>query len=171
LEVEMEMNMKLKISLGVLVALALSATALAGCKKEAEEPEPEETTGAELPPEPEPEPVEVVEMPCELQTVYFAFDSSELDGTARATIQEAVECFRDQNPEVSLLLTGACDPRGTEEYNIALGDRRAVSVRDYMRALGLDSAGLSTRSVGEELATGTDEATWAKDRNVSASED
>lgn len=165
------MHTKLKISLGIVVALALCATALAGCKKEAEEPAPEETIGGELPPEPEPAPVEQVEISCELQTVYFAFDSSELDGTAQATIQEAVECFLDHNPEVGLLLTGACDPRGTEEYNIALGERRATSVRDYMRALGLDLAQLSTRSVGEELATGTDEVTWAKDRNVSGSED
>lgn len=152
-----------------LVALVVCTTALAGCKEEAEEPAPEETTGAELPPEPEPEPVEVAEPPCELQAVYFAFDSSELDGAAQATIQQAVECYRDQNPEVSLLLTGACDPRGTEEYNIALGERRATSVRDYMRALGLGSAQLSITSVGEEFATGTDEASWAKDRNVSAS--
>ena len=163
------MNMNWKLSLGFIVSLALSAGAFTGCKKEAEEPEPEETTGAELPP-PEPEPVEVSELPCELQTVYFAFDSAELDGTARATIQEAVECFRDQNPDVGLLLTGACDPRGTEEYNIALGERRASAVRGYMAALGLDSGEISITSVGEELATGTDEASWAKDRNVTASE-
>jgi len=166
------MNTKLKRSLRFVVLFVLGASTLVGCKKEAEEPEPEETTGAELPPEPEPEPepVEVVEAPCELGTVYFEFDSAELDGIARATIEEAVECYRDQNPGVSLLLTGACDPRGTEEYNIALGERRATSVRDYMQALGLDSAQLSITSVGEEFATGTDEATWAKDRNVSATE-
>ena len=66
-------------------------------------------------------------------------------------------------------LTGACDPRGTEEYNIALGERRASAVRDYMRALGLNSSRVSITSVGEEMATGTDEASWALDRNVAAS--
>jgi peptidoglycan-associated lipoprotein len=156
--------------LTISICVALAATAFSGCKKEAEEPEPEETTGAEAPP-PEPEPVEVEELPCELQTVYFAFDSAELDSIARATIEEAVECFRAQEPDVSLLLTGACDPRGTEEYNIALGERRASSVRGYMRALGLDSSQLSITSIGEETATGTDEASWAKDRNVTASGD
>jgi peptidoglycan-associated lipoprotein len=155
--------------LAISLCVALSTAAFAGCKKEVEEPEPEETAGAEAPP-PEPEPVEVEEVRCELQTVYFAFDSAELDGTARATIQETVECFRAQDPNVSLLLTGACDPRGTEEYNIALGERRASAVRDYMRSLGLDSGQLSIISVGEEMATGTDEATWAEDRNVTASD-
>jgi peptidoglycan-associated lipoprotein len=154
----------------ILVCVALSVAAFTGCT-EAEEPEPEETTGVEVPPsEPEPEPLEVAEPPCKLETVYFAFDSAELDATARATIQDAVECFRAQNPDVSLLLTGACDPRGTEEYNIALGERRANAVRSYMNSLGLDANHqISVISVGEEMATGTDEASWAKDRNVSAS--
>jgi len=157
-----------KTVLTISICTALSAAAMAGCKKEAEEPEPEVTTGAEAPP-PEPEPVPIEEVRCELQTVYFAFDSSELDGTALATIQEAVECFRGQGLEGGLLLTGACDPRGTEEYNIALGERRASAVRDYMRALGLNSSRVSITSVGEEMATGTDEASWALDRNVAAS--
>jgi len=165
------MNMHPNQLLTVFICLALSVTASTGCKKEAEEPEPDETTGAEVPPpEPELEPVEVAQRPCEWQTVYFAFDSAELDGTARVKIQDAAECIRGQKPDVSLLLTGACDPRGTEEYNIALGERRAAAVRDYMRSLGLDSSRMSIASVGEEMATGTDEASWAEDRNVTASE-
>lgn len=157
-------------SLAVLVSLTLFATMLIGCKKEAEEPEPEETAGYEVP-EPEPEVVvEPVEEPCVLETVYFAFDSSELDSSARAAIEAAVECYRNQNPNVQLLLTGACDPRGTEEYNIALGERRAQSVRGYMTSLGLGGGQISITSVGEEMATGTDEAGWARDRNVSAVE-
>jgi len=143
---------------------------LTGCKEEAEEPEPEPTTGAEAP-EPEPEPVvEPVEEPCVVETVYFAFDSSDLDSSARAAIETAVECYRNQNPGVQLLLTGACDPRGTEEYNIALGERRARSVRSYMGSLGVDASQISVTSVGEEMASGTDEAGWARDRNVTGSE-
>lgn len=158
-------------SVTVLVCLMFAATLVAGCKKDAEEPEPEPTTGAEMP-EPEPEPVEVepAEEPCAVQTVYFAFDSSELDSSARSAIEAAVECYRNQNPNVRLLLTGACDPRGTEEYNIALGERRAQSVRSYMKSLGMNPNQLSITSVGEEMATGTDEASWALDRNVSAAE-
>lgn len=162
-------NMKVHLNtvLAISICTALSAAAISGCKKEAEEPQPEVSTGAEAP-RPEPEPVEVEELRCELQTVYFAFDSAELDSTARTTIQEAVECFRGQGLEGGLMLTGACDPRGTEEYNIALGERRASAVRDYMRSLGLNSSRVSINSVGEEMATGTDEASWARDRNATA---
>ena len=167
------MKRHLNSPLTVLVCLALFATMSTmsmGCKKDAEEPEPEETTGSEIP-EPEPEvEVQPVEQPCVVETVYFAFDSSELDSSSRAALQEAVECFRGQGSGVSLLLSGAADPRGTEEYNIALGERRAQAVRSYLTSLGLDGNSISTTSMGEEMATGTDEAGWARDRNVSGSE-
>jgi len=157
-------------SLTVFVGFTLVATMLTGCKDDPE-PEPEPTTGYEEPePEPEPVAVEPIEEPCVLETVYFAFDSSDLDNSARSAIETAVECYRDQNPGVQLLLTGACDPRGTEEYNIALGERRAQSVRRYMTSLGFDASQISVTSVGEEMATGTDEAGWALDRNVTGSE-
>lgn len=164
------MKRHLNSSLTVLVCLTLFATTSIGCKKDAEEPEAEETTGSEIPDsEPEVE-VEPVEQPCVVETVYFAFDSAELDSSSRAALQEAVECFRGQGSGVSLLLSGAADPRGTEEYNIALGERRAQAVRSYLTSLGLDGNSISTTSVGEEMATGTDEGGWARDRNVSGSE-
>lgn len=159
------------VSITFLACLSLILVTTGGCKKEAEEPEPEETTGAEPPPpppEPEPAPVAAPEPTCDMETVYFAFDSSELDATSRAAVQEAVDCFNAQEPNVSLLLTGACDPRGTEEYNLALGERRAESVRNYMSSLGMNTSQISVTSVGEENATGTDEAGWARDRNVTA---
>ncbi len=81
-----------------------------------------------------------------------------------------MECYRGQGSGVSLLLSGAADPRGTEEYNIALGERRAQAVRSYLVSLGLDGNSVSTTSVGEEMASGTDEAGWARDRNVTGSE-
>ena len=163
------MKGQLHSSLTVLVGFTLIATMLTGCKDDPE-PEPEPTTGAEEP-EPEPEPMaEPVAEPCVVETVYFAFDSSELDSSARSAVATAVECYRDQNPGVQLLLTGATDPRGTEEYNIALGERRAQSVRSYMNSLGMSSNQISVTSVGEEMATGTDEAGWARDRNVTGSE-
>jgi len=165
------MKRHLNSSLTVLVCLTLFATMLIGCKKDAEEPEPEETTGSEVA-EPEPDiDVEPAEEPCAIETVYFEFDSSELDSSARSALQEAVECYRSQqDPGLSLLLSGAADPRGTEEYNIALGERRAQAVRSYLISLGLEGSRVSTTSVGEEMATGTDEAGWARDRNVSGSE-
>ena len=156
------MKRHLNSSLTVLVCLTLFATISIGCKKDAEEPETEETAGSEIP--------EPVEQPCVVETVYFAFDSAELDSSSRAALQEAVECFRGQGSGASLLLSGAADPRGTEEYNIALGERRAQAVRSYLTSLGLDGNSISTTSVGEEMATGTDEAGWARDRNVDGSE-
>lgn len=164
------MKRHLNPSLTLLLSLTLFVAMLSGCKKDTEEPEPEETTGGEYEPE-EPEvEVEPVEEPCAFETVYFEFDSAELDSASRTAIQTAVDCYRDQNPNVRILLTGACDPRGTEEYNIALGERRAQAVRGYMGSLGMDSSQISVTSVGEEMATGTDEAGWARDRNVSGSE-
>lgn len=167
------MKRHLNSSLTVLACLTLFVTMLIGCKKETKEPEPEVTTGAEAPPEPEPEvAVEPVEEPCVVETVYFAFDSSDLDSSAQAALQEAADCYRGQQDSgVSLLITGACDPRGTEEYNIALGERRAQAVRSYLISLGMDGSRISTNSVGEEMATGTDEAGWARDRHASASEE
>jgi peptidoglycan-associated lipoprotein len=165
------MKRHLNSSVTALVSLMLLAAMVGGCKKDkAKEPEPETTTGSEIP-EAEPEvEVEPAEQPCAFETVYFAFDSSELDSSARAAIETAVECYRNQNPNVRLLLTGACDPRGTEEYNIALGERRAQSVRSYMNSLGMNAGQVSITSVGEEMASGTDEASWARDRNVSGNE-
>lgn len=165
------MKRQLNPSLTALLCLTLFAVLVVGCKKDAEEPEVEDTTGSENF-EPEPEfSVEPTEAPCAFETVYFEFDSAQLDGSSRTSIQEAVECYRGENPDVGLLLTGAADPRGTEEYNIALGERRGQAVRSYVVSLGIDRGQISVTSVGEEMATGSDEAGWARDRNVSASED
>ena len=62
-------------------------------------------------------------------------------------------------------VTGLTDPRGTEEYNLALGDRRAQSAKKYLESLGLRRQ-LSSSSMGEELATGSDEGSWSRDRRV-----
>ncbi len=105
---------------------------------------------------------------CTLSRVYFGFDAAELDNASRAEIQRAVECFRANGTPARLHLTGATDPRGTEEYNIALGDRRAQAVRQYLVSLGVDAGRISVTSVGEEMAEGTDEEGWARDRAVGA---
>lgn len=153
-----------------LLCVTLFAILMVGCKDKTEEVVVEETTGSEAP-EPEPE-VEVmpVQEPCSFQTVYFAFDSADLDSNSRSAIQEAVECYRSSpDPNVNLSLTGATDPRGTEEYNLALGERRGQAVRSYLISLGLNGSRISVSSVGEEMATGTNEAGWARDRHVTGS--
>ena len=102
---------------------------------------------------------------CELHAIHFGFDQDELDSSARNTIQANVDCMRERNLS-GVHVTGYCDPRGTEEYNLALGDRRARSVMSYMISLGLDGNAVSASSMGEEMAQGTDESSWARDRRV-----
>jgi len=100
-------------------------------------------------------------------TVYFGFDSSELDGEAQATLDRQA-AFLNVNPTVVVIIEGHADERGTREYNLALGDRRAVSVRDYLLAKGLDAARIRTVSYGKERPSvaGSNEETWAKNRRA-----
>jgi len=103
----------------------------------------------------------------ELQTVYFDFDSAELTDQAKATLDQNT-IWLTQNPGVHVLIEGHCDERGTVEYNLNLGQRRADSVREYLVSKNLDPATLHTISYGEErpVDEGHDEAAWAKNRRV-----
>jgi peptidoglycan-associated lipoprotein len=102
---------------------------------------------------------------CELRPVYFGFDADALDASARSTLQSNLNCMRERGI-TGVHVTGHCDPRGTEEYNLALGDRRARSVMEYIVNLGASPEGVSASSMGEEMASGTDEAGWSRDRRV-----
>jgi len=101
---------------------------------------------------------------CSLGSVYFGFDSETLTNQARDSIQSNASCIRERGLG-AVHLTGHCDPRGTEEYNLALGDRRARSVQSYLQSLGV-TATITVSSMGEEMAQGSDESSWARDRRV-----
>ena len=101
---------------------------------------------------------------CELSSVYFDLDSSTLSDSARDQMSRNATCLRSRAGR-GAHLTGTCDNRGTEEYNLALGERRAQSAQQYLKSLGVDGD-ITVSSMGEELATGTDEAGWARDRRV-----
>ncbi len=103
--------------------------------------------------------------PCDIAAIYFDFESNELSPATRDQLQTVARCMRERG-YAHLHLTGSCDPRGTEEYNLALGDRRARAVRDYLQSLGVEPAKLSVSSTGEEYARGEDESSWARDRAV-----
>jgi len=103
--------------------------------------------------------------PCDIAAIYFEFESNELSASARDQLQTVARCMTERN-YAHLHLTGACDERGTEEYNLALGERRARAVRDFLQSLGVDAGKLSVSSTGEEFARGSDEAGWSRDRNV-----
>jgi len=99
--------------------------------------------------------------------VYFAYDSSVLDDMAQNTLRDKADWLRE-NPDSRILVEGHCDERGTVEYNLALGDRRAESAKRFLLSLGMDESRLATVSYGEErpLEMGSDEAVWAKNRRA-----
>ena len=92
--------------------------------------------------------VEIPETVCQLSPVFFAFDSSHLDNTARSILQENASCMRERG--LSVRIEGHTDERGTAEYNLALGNRRANAVRQYLVSLGVSRNSLSTVSYGKE---------------------
>ena len=100
-------------------------------------------------------------------TVYFGFDSAELSGNAQATLDRQA-AFLNVNPALVVIVEGHADERGTREYNLALGDRRATAVRDYLLAKGLNSARIRTVSYGKErpAVSGSNEDSWQKNRRA-----
>ena len=97
--------------------------------------------------------------------VFFDYDSYNIRADQRGTV-EALAAWLDTHPSVTLTIEGHADERGTREYNLALGERRANSVRDYLVALGINPARLSTVSYGEErpAVLGSSESAWAQNR-------
>ena len=100
-------------------------------------------------------------------TVYFGFDSSELAGEAQAILDRQA-AFLNVNPTMVVIIEGHADERGTREYNLALGDRRAVAVRDYLLAKGLNASRIRTVSYGKErpAVSGSNEGSWEFNRRA-----
>ena len=100
-------------------------------------------------------------------TVNFGVDMSDVDSQARVILDNQAEWLA-RYPNVRITLEGHCDERGTREYNLALGDRRANAAKNYLAAKGVSPARISTISYGKErpIATGSDEASWAQNRRA-----
>jgi len=100
-----------------------------------------------------------------LQTVYFDFNSSTLSETTKAALKNN-STFLKSNASVDVQVEGHADERGGIQYNLALGERRAKSVRDYLVSQGVESKRISTVSYGKErpVAEGHDESAWSKNR-------
>jgi peptidoglycan-associated lipoprotein len=108
----------------------------------------------------------LVEM-CNMPVPKFAFDSSALSEQASSALDILGTCLVSGPAQGQLLrLVGHADPRGTDEYNLALGQRRAASVAGHLDSRGVEQNRLETSSRGEIDAAGTDEQTWAIDRKV-----
>jgi peptidoglycan-associated lipoprotein len=100
-----------------------------------------------------------------MSPVYFDFDSALIQGDQVDRIETNAD-FLKGNTEINIRIEGNCDSRGTREYNLALGERRAMSAKKYLVNLGVDRSRLSTISFGEEklLLFGHDELSWAQNR-------
>jgi peptidoglycan-associated lipoprotein len=100
-------------------------------------------------------------------TVNFGVDVFDIDPTARA-ILDSQAAWLAKFPQVRATIEGHCDERGTREYNLALGDRRANSAKNYLVARGVDPSRLTTISYGKErpIATGSDDDSYAQNRRA-----
>lgn len=103
----------------------------------------------------------------QFDTVIFAFDSAQVEDAERAKV-EAVAGYLKANAAAMVTLEGHCDERGSNEYNMSLGERRSLAVRDYLMNLGIDGARIQTKSFGEEQPKdkGHDENAWRVNRRV-----
>jgi peptidoglycan-associated lipoprotein len=162
-------RLSVRLTLVLCVALAV-VVFLSGCpKQEVEpvaepvttEPGPTDRTPTEPPPTPE---VDINALKAQIKDVFFDFDKFELRSDARAILQENARLLKEIGG--NLVLEGHCDERGTEDYNLALGQRRADAVLEYLTDLGVSASGVRTVSYGEErpFDSGHDESAWAKNR-------
>jgi peptidoglycan-associated lipoprotein len=189
------MRMMLRSSVVLVLALAMG---LAACKKPPQAPppapppvQPQAQTPAPQPPPPPPPrtapappPVAPNRVPTEeeifarmslgelnekspLVDVYFAYDLSELSDATRSTLQKAAEWLR-RYTSTRVMVEGHADSRGTNEYNLALGERRANAVRDYLVSLGIPAARLTIVSKGEEdpVCREESDACWPTNRRA-----
>lgn len=102
-----------------------------------------------------------------IQDAFFDYNESTLSSDAQAALSASADWLK-RNPQYNLLVEGHCDERGTEQYNLALGDRRANTVKEYLTTLGVDSGRIRTVSYGEErpFDNGHDDAALAKNRRA-----
>ena len=100
-------------------------------------------------------------------TVYFEFDKFNLNSKSLQTLKSAVVAMQD-NPSIKITISGHADERGTREYNLALGQRRAEAARDYFAVNGISNNRIKVKSYGEEkpLSNGSDESSYSKNRRA-----
>ena len=164
-----------------LVSVAVAAMALPGCKSSkpvgteggATGGEIDYTSMGELPPRGDFNPESDVDYAAMSSAtnasniIYFASDSSTLQPSERGKLDK-IHQWMNNNPARSILVAGHCDDRGTLEYNRALGERRAIAVRDYLIGLGAAGQRVYTHSYGEErpASQGSGESAWSKNRRA-----
>jgi peptidoglycan-associated lipoprotein len=103
-----------------------------------------------------------------IRDAFYNYDEATLDDAAQAALTSSANWLKGEGRAYNLLVEGHCDERGTEQYNLALGDRRANSARDYLMTLGVDGSRIRTVSYGEErpFEEGHDESSYAQNRRA-----
>ena len=160
--------------------VVLGALAIIGCAKKPEPPPPEPAPPKmeEPAPTPVPEAPKVDEEALRRQRiqariaevfkpVYFGYDQSSLSAEGQSTLQEIGKLMKEV-PEITARIEGHADEKGSNDYNLALGERRAKTVNDYLTSYGIQGSKLSTISYGEEKPAmdGHDESAYAKNRRA-----
>lgn len=156
----------------ILVLVLAMVVAISACGKKTEPPVTDPVVQNEPPPpmeEPVEEPMEepVVEtkpMPV-LEDVFFDYDKFSLTSDARRTLENNAMQLKDAM-DYDITIEGHCDERGTNAYNLALGEKRAKAAKDYLTSLGVSASRITTVSYGEErpFAFGHDESAWKQNR-------
>ena len=162
----------------LIVATAALALMTTACAKKAPPPEAIPPAGEQgpVPPGVDPADVELTELPAMQadlvakagsDTVYFGTDEYSLDAASQATLAAQAKWMM-ANPNVRASIEGHCDERGTREYNMALGERRANAAREFMISQGVPAERLLVTSWGKErpVAAGSDESAWAQNRRA-----
>ena len=149
----------------LVVVLAVFISGCCSPKKKAVKATPAPRPVAQAPVVKDAPPPPPAAEPVALPIIYFDFDKSNLKPPAVAKLDNVAD-FMSKNADANIRIEGHCDERGTSEYNLALGDRRANSAKKYLVDLGISAERLSTISYGEEKPAdpGHDEAAWAKNR-------
>lgn len=159
--------------LGPTALLLAGSLAMAACASKAPKelpPEPgppsTDTSGATSGPQPGSQ-ADFVAFTQGADTIYFDTDRYNIDSADAAALQKQAQWLM-QYPEKRATIEGHCDERGTRDYNLALGERRANAAKNYLVSLGVDPSRLSTVSYGKErpVALGSDEQAWAQNRRA-----
>ena len=164
----------MRTSLTLTLAVALLATA--GCNRRDRAVESTPPATAETTPPVNPDDVGLTELPAMQadlvakagsDTIYFGTDKSDVDPDSQRTLAAQAQ-WLIAHPTIRGSIEGHADERGTREYNMALGEKRANAARDYLVSNGVPSARLLVTSWGKEkpVATGSDEAAWAQNRRA-----
>jgi peptidoglycan-associated lipoprotein len=160
-----------RLVLALTIAPMLFATSCASEEKKEDAPPTQANNAAEEKPAAEAPkkelPPEIQKLVANFQRVHFEFNSSDINNETQEALKENAEIMKSR-PDVKVEVQGHADERGTNEYNLALGDKRANAVKDYLVRSGIEAARVATVSYGEEkpLVEGQTEQSWSKNRRV-----